>query len=144
MKQFHFSDILSVTTGRLVSTRHMDGIYDILNFLTEDNLYTHQLPRAMKECEPWLRQVLAPKWFPEHHEMSVMLADLIDRCSGDGGAVKDRNRTIGEWLANVKIKLDLPDNVDLMKMDIGSHVQINPILELEKMVGADKIIVVEA
>jgi hypothetical protein len=29
-KQFHISDVLSITTGRLVSTRHMTGVYDLL------------------------------------------------------------------------------------------------------------------
>jgi len=53
-KQFHISGVLSVTTGHLVSPRHMDGIYDILNFMTGDNLFTHQLPRASDECKPYL------------------------------------------------------------------------------------------
>ena len=49
-RDFHIGDILSVTTGRLVSPRRMDGVYDILNFMTGDNLFTHQLPRAAREC----------------------------------------------------------------------------------------------
>jgi hypothetical protein len=53
-KQFHLGDVLSITDGRLMSPRHMDGIYDILNFMTGDSLFTHQLPRAMKECQPYL------------------------------------------------------------------------------------------
>ena len=51
-KKFHLGDILSVTMGRLVSPRHMDGIYDILNFMTGDNLFTHQLPTASRVCKP--------------------------------------------------------------------------------------------
>lgn len=43
---FHLGDILSITTERLVSRDHIDGVYNILNFLTGDNLYTHQLPLA--------------------------------------------------------------------------------------------------
>lgn len=53
-RHFHIGDILSVTTGRLVSPRLMGGIYDILNYMTGDDLYTHQLPRAMRECKPAL------------------------------------------------------------------------------------------
>src|SRR5688500_16791416 len=53
-KQFHLGDILTITTGRLLSPRHMDGVYDILNYMTGDNLYTHQLPRASDECKPYL------------------------------------------------------------------------------------------
>lgn len=53
-KEFHLGDILSISTGRLVSPRRMDGIYDILNYMTGDNLFTHQLPRAAQECRPYL------------------------------------------------------------------------------------------
>ncbi len=55
-KSFHLGDILSITTGRLVSLRHIDGVYDILNFMTGDNLFTHQLPRASRECAPELKK----------------------------------------------------------------------------------------
>ena len=51
-KTFHVSDILSVTTGRLVSIHHMDGVYDVLNFMTGQSLMTHALPRAKKEIAP--------------------------------------------------------------------------------------------
>lgn len=53
---FHIGDILSITTGRLVSPRHIDGVYDILNWMTGDNLFTHQLPRAAGECAEWLAE----------------------------------------------------------------------------------------
>ncbi len=54
IKKFHLGDVLSITTQRLVSPRHMVGVYDILNFMTGDNLFTHQLPRAANECKPYL------------------------------------------------------------------------------------------
>ena len=53
-KQFHLGDILSVTHDKLLSPRHIKGVYDILNFMTADNLYTHQLPRAADEAKPSL------------------------------------------------------------------------------------------
>lgn len=53
-RRFHLGDILSITTGQLVSPRHIDGVYDILNYMTSDNLFTHQLPRASRECAPYL------------------------------------------------------------------------------------------
>lgn len=53
-RDFHISDILTITTGRLLSTRHMEGVYEILNFMTGDNLFTHQLPRAAESCKPAL------------------------------------------------------------------------------------------
>lgn len=51
-RAFDLGDVLTVTTGRLLSPRHVDGLYDILNFLTGDSLYTHQLPRACDQCTP--------------------------------------------------------------------------------------------
>jgi hypothetical protein len=55
-RTFHIGDILTITTGKLVSPRHMDGVYDILNWMTGDSLFTHQLPRGMDECAPSLRE----------------------------------------------------------------------------------------
>ena len=46
------SVVLSVTTGRLLSNTHVDGLYKILNHMTNDNLYTHVLPRASEACKP--------------------------------------------------------------------------------------------
>ena len=53
-REFHLGDILSITTHRLVSPRHMDGVYDILNFMSGDDLMTHQLPRVCDEMKPRL------------------------------------------------------------------------------------------
>lgn len=53
-REFDIGDVLSITTGFLVSRRHIDGVYDILNYMTGDNLFTHALPRASRECEPAL------------------------------------------------------------------------------------------
>lgn len=35
-RDFELGDILSITTGALVSRRHIDGVYDILNWMTGD------------------------------------------------------------------------------------------------------------
>ena len=53
-RQFELGDILSVTTGRLVSRRHVTALYDLMGFMTGENLMTHQLPRAMDACAPEL------------------------------------------------------------------------------------------
>lgn len=53
-KSFHTLDILSITTGRLVSPDHMDGVYSILGWMTGRNLSTHELPPASDICKPHL------------------------------------------------------------------------------------------
>lgn len=48
---FPIEDVLSVTTGRRLCKK-MSGLYAILNHLTGDSLFAHQLPRAIKICAP--------------------------------------------------------------------------------------------
>jgi endonuclease YncB( thermonuclease family) len=55
-KRFHIGDIISVTTDRLVSPTLMEGLYGILNWVTDDNMFTHQLIRTQDEAAPFLRE----------------------------------------------------------------------------------------
>lgn len=57
-RRFHIGDILFITTGRLTSPRGMDGIYDILGYMTDDSPFTTQLGRFAEECKPYLEQQL--------------------------------------------------------------------------------------
>ncbi len=53
-RSFHVGDLLSVTTGYLVSPRHFDGIYDVVDFVTGLPHMTSQLPGAVERIKPWL------------------------------------------------------------------------------------------
>ena len=79
MKEFHISDILSISTGRLVSTRLIGGVYDILNYLTGDNLYTHALPWAEQAMRPVLLAQLP--WLAEI--TTERLDNLLDKAECD-------------------------------------------------------------
>jgi len=57
-KKFHLGDILSISTGRVCMPNKMRGIYDILNFMTNDDLSTVALPSAADECRPYLLEQL--------------------------------------------------------------------------------------
>lgn len=69
MRSFHLGDILSITTGCLVSPRHMDGVYDILNFMTGNDLYTHQLPSVAGE--------MAPRLLAQHPQLTAITGDAV-------------------------------------------------------------------
>ncbi|HEY2497322.1 MAG TPA: hypothetical protein VGK24_09655 [Candidatus Angelobacter sp.] len=146
MKKFHISDVLSVTTGRLVSSRHMDGIYKILNFLTGDSLFTHQLPRAMRECEPWLRAQY-PYLFPDHPPMAKCLVGLDGLMKLDDGSRADRAKICSEWVKavqrEVKFPEVLPDMLPIEAMARDMHTVIDPIEEAKAMVGEKNVIAVE-
>jgi hypothetical protein len=62
--KFTTAEILSVSTGVLFC--QIERVYAILNYLTRDSLFTHQLPRASRACKeplrrqlPWLAEVNA-------------------------------------------------------------------------------------
>lgn len=44
-KEFDLGSILNITTKRLFTS--MEDVYEVLNYLTGDSIYTHQLPRVM-------------------------------------------------------------------------------------------------
>ena len=120
-KQFHLGDVLSITTGRLVSPRHIDGVYDILNFMTGDNLFTHQLPRASDECKPHL------------------LAQFPQLAEVDASGVNGKNHV--QWLAEQVAKYG--EEFEVKPAPKGAHEVKNPIAEATEMTGGpEKVIVV--
>lgn len=67
-KKFHLGDILSIIhkDSPLISPRHMDGIYDILGFMTNDKPFTNQLPRVHSEVIPYIQEA-----FPQLLEIDL-------------------------------------------------------------------------
>lgn len=108
MKKFHVSDILCVITGNMVSIRGMEGLYDILNYMSGDNLHTHQLPRVMDECKPYLI-----KQFPQLESVDVSMVNEDNFLS----VIDEIENKHGRYFEVEK----LPD---------GAHKKINPIAEL--------------
>lgn len=112
-KPFHLGDILSITTGRLVSPRHIDGVYDILNWMTGDNLFTHQLIRASRECEePLLAQ------HPDLRDVEVP-DDL------------DGKEAVEAWLAAQIAAYG--ETREVAPLGDGDHTRIDPITELRML-----------
>ncbi len=120
-REFDLGDILSITTGRLVSPRHMQGVYDILNFMTDDDLFTHQLPRAGEECAPILLK--------QHPQLAnVSVPDKFGEAD------------VEQWLAEQKAIY----GKTLVVKPVGDdqHQRINFIDELCDMVGPDRVVVI--
>jgi hypothetical protein len=137
LKSFHISDVLSATTGRLVSSRHMEGVYDILNFVTGDNLYTHQLPRAMRECEPWLRTQF-PTLFPDD-PITAKAIEGMETLMADGDTREQRGDKIARWVDCLRQAHALPEMLTVYEMGADMHTRIDPADELRAMVGDDKV-----
>ena len=136
-KQFHLGDVLSITTGRLVSPRHIDGVYDILNFMTGDNLFTHTLPRASDECKPYLVAQFPQLVTPEMDSAIAELGKSLKTKSGKAEVEK----IVADWLAKQVAKYGKMFTVKSIPK--GAHEFKNPIAEAAEMMGGpEKVIVV--
>lgn len=118
-REFPLADILSVTTERPLSRRHMDGLYDILGYMTGDSLMTHQLPRANDACKPVL--------LLQHPQLDgVVPPEGIDAPD------------LMAWLANAE--REYGETLPVQPLAVWEHQ--NPIEELCDMVGPEKVFVV--
>jgi hypothetical protein len=111
-KQFSVAQILTITHGRLLC--HIGGVYEILNWLTGESLMTHQLPRASRESEDWLRQQ-----FPDLVEIDVESVSIAGQEDVDTflASLADQYGTFRE----------------VTPLPPGDHTSIDPISELKMM-----------
>lgn len=114
--KFTLGEVLSVTTGTLLC--EIGRVYAILNHMTGDNLYTHQLPRASRECAPHLLER-----FPHLKVVNVE------------GVGRDNWAT---WLHDQILEYGNEFEVD--PLPPHAHEFIDPISELAEKVHPDKII----
>ena len=126
-KTFHLGDVLSITTERLVSPRHIDGVYDILGWMTGESLFTHQLPRACRECRsPLLAQ----------HPDLAAIAPPEDFGGGSKDSAKD---AVACWLAEqVAVYGETREVAPLAPQD---HTVIDPLEEMRMMRPDGEIII---
>lgn len=122
-RSFHLGDILTVTTGILVAPRGVDALYDLLNYMTGDNLFTHQLPRAAEECAPALRTQ-----FPD---LAAVQPPTFDSAA-----------QVESWLAEQVARYGSERVVEPLPAD--GHAHIDPLAELLMMAPGKPVLVVQA
>ena len=116
-KKFHLGDVLSITTGRFVSPRHMGGVCDILNFMTGNYLFTYHPMRASYECK------------------SYLLAQFPQLAEVDASGVNGKNHT--QWL--VKQVAKYGEELEVKPIPKGAHQFKNPIAEVAEMIGGPDV-----
>lgn len=120
-KHFHIGDILSITGEKLVSPRLIGGVYDILNYMTGDNLYTHQLTRARLECRPFLLK--------QHPQLAN---------------VDESTVTMETWRPWLDERIaEFGETLPVDPLPEHAHEFIDPISELAEKVHPDKIFIVK-
>ena len=123
-RNFALGAVLSVAGGKLMCDIEM--VYEILNFMTGDNLFTHQLPRAAEECRPSLLK--------QHPFLSDYLENVEPTVSTSNYSEK-LAECVSKWGSEVAIE-------ELSAA--GDHEFKEPLQELCDMVGPDKVIPVVA
>lgn len=125
-KQFHIGDVLSVTSGVLVSPEHIGGVYKLLGWMVrDDGIMTHQLPRLSRECEPFLRET-----FPDLAAIDVA-----------GAGVKDE-ATLTAWLTS--LEPEYGTHRDVPRLPEIDHTDIDPLAELRMLQPDASIVIVHA
>ena len=120
-KEFPTADVLSTITGRLMG--EIGGVYEVLNWMTGESVFTHQIPRIGREATP---VVLAAH---------PQLAQAIEEAE----QVNPENwRT---WRQTWEDRYGPTISVPKFKAD--DHERIDPLSELAEKVHPDKIIVLD-
>lgn len=110
-RTFHLGALLSVTTEHLVC--EIADVHALLDFMTGDNLFTHQLPRACDESKPaLLRQFpfLAEVEFPEGVRGEGLVREWL----------KEQAAAHGAWF-------------EVEPLNASDHTHINALTELGMM-----------
>lgn len=122
-RPFHVGGILSVITPHMVSPDGLDGIRDLLSWMTGDRvLLWPQYPRVAAECAPSLREQ-----FPDLAALTLPPEVLSDRETGLA------------WLA----RLPGGETREVAPLAPEDHTSIDPLTELQmRAPGAGVIAVV--
>jgi len=117
---FHLGDILAVVSGKVMPPNGLKGIYDILDYMVGERPFTHQIPRFMDECRPYLF-------------MEMPWLEKIDTS-------KVARDNVREWF---KDQTDLyGESHEVLPIHHDDHEIIDPIEELEMIAEEDKVITV--
>lgn len=121
-RTFGLGAILTVTTDRML-VADIGDIYALLNFMTGDNLFTHQLPRAATECKPALLE--------QHPQLTDITVPDMPDADAYMAYVARLEDTYGAELPVTPLPAD-------------GHTHIDPLTELADMMPDKPIIAVIA
>ena len=119
-KEFASCDVLSTVTGVLISK--IDGVYQVLSWMTGESVYTHQIPRISREATP----VVVARH--PHLQQAIDEAEQVDRTNWQ------------QWRQTWEDRYG--PTIAVPKFTADSHESIDPISELAEKVHPDKIITI--
>lgn len=120
-QQFDTADVMSVVTGRLMGD--IGGVYKVLNWMTGENLFTHQLPRVGREARPVLLAA---------HPLLQLAIDEAEQVTPEN--FKEWRQTwedrYGPTIAVPKFTADTHEHIDFMS-EAAEHFPPDKIMKLE-------------
>jgi len=119
-KNFPVDAVMSTVTGILVSEDGIGCVYEVLNWMTGESVYTHQIPRISREAVP------------------VVLALYPDMQAAIDEAEQVNSDNWRDWLSTWKGRYG--DEIAVPVMNIAEHERIDPMSELAEKVSPDRII----
>lgn len=119
--KFDIGTILSISHSRLLT--NIGNVYEILNYMLDDNLFTHQLPRAGRFCQKFV--------IAEHPQLEEW-NDFNEQI------------TTENWKQYLeKAEAMFGKELEISKVPSGVWTYKEPVEELSEMVDKEKIIVVD-
>lgn len=130
---FDLGVILTLTTHHLLG--EFSEVHKALERLTGESVWTHQIPRVMREVEPHLRHC-----FPQFYE-----EELVQRvktfCESLGDQAPEiRNASIIVFVG--QLSQTYGNDFELPPMPGDDYTSRDPVEELNEMVGPERVIVV--
>lgn len=142
-KQFPLRTVLSVVTGRLLTERKssddngIGNIYEILDWMTDDSVYTHTIPRFIDECKPYLLQ-----WFPTLQVAINDLHILDEMLAGAKQGSGDPDDGIQTYIGWLRGERELLPFYDVPKIPKDDHTAKEPAQELAEIKRSDQEIII--
>jgi hypothetical protein len=119
-KQFPTCDVLSTLTGMLIAK--IDGVYQVLNWMTGESVFTHQIPRISREAVPVLVQ---------RHPLLQQAIDEADQVTPENWQ---------QWRQTWEDRYG--PTIAVPKFTAATHESIDPMSELAEKVHPDKIVTI--
>lgn len=132
---FPLADVLSVVTGRLLCP--IDRVYTLLNFLIGADIYTHQIPTAMRQVFPALVRQYP---FLTAAPLTAAVGRLDGHLSSTGDTA-ERLQICKTWVAAQEVRYG--PHLLLQRIPGLSEDFSTPIADLIEKVGPEKIILAE-
>lgn len=108
--------------GVLITSEGIGAVYEVLNWMTGESLYTHQLPRVSREAQPVLL-----KMYPD---LALTIAERDQVDAGNWRAWR------AKWIERHGATMAVP------KFTAADHEAIDALSELAERVHPSRIVVV--